>query len=46
MALMEKMLLGIRMRIECIRWRHHFALDEKNDEIASLILAFLAKHPS
>jgi pimeloyl-ACP methyl ester carboxylesterase len=23
----------------------HFALDEKNDEIASLILAFLAKHP-
>jgi len=22
----------------------HFALDEKNDEIASLILAFLAKH--
>ena len=23
----------------------HFALDEKNDEIASLVLAFLAKHP-
>ena len=23
----------------------HFALDEKNDEIASLMLAFLAKHP-
>ena len=23
----------------------HFAFDEKNDEIASLILAFLAKHP-
>ena len=23
----------------------HFALDEKNDEIASLILAFMAKHP-
>ena len=22
----------------------HFALDEKNDEIASLIFAFLAKH--
>jgi pimeloyl-ACP methyl ester carboxylesterase len=22
----------------------HFALDEKNEEIASLILAFLAKH--
>lgn len=22
----------------------HFALDEKNDEIATLILAFLAKH--
>jgi pimeloyl-ACP methyl ester carboxylesterase len=22
----------------------HFALDEKNDEIASLILTFLAKH--
>ncbi|MFZ3354457.1 MAG: alpha/beta hydrolase, partial [Xanthobacteraceae bacterium] len=22
----------------------HFALDEKNDEIASLILPFLAKH--
>jgi pimeloyl-ACP methyl ester carboxylesterase len=22
----------------------HFALDEKNDEIASLILAFLVKH--
>jgi hypothetical protein len=22
----------------------HFALDEKNDEIAGLILAFLAKH--
>jgi pimeloyl-ACP methyl ester carboxylesterase len=22
----------------------HFALDEKNDEIASLILAFLAQH--
>ena len=22
----------------------HFALDEKNDEIANLILAFLAKH--
>jgi hypothetical protein len=22
----------------------HFALDERNDEIASLILAFLAKH--
>jgi pimeloyl-ACP methyl ester carboxylesterase len=22
----------------------HFAFDEKNDEIASLILAFLAKH--
>jgi hypothetical protein len=23
----------------------HFALDEKNDEIASLMLAFLVKHP-
>ena len=23
----------------------HFALDEKNDEIAALILAFMAKHP-
>jgi pimeloyl-ACP methyl ester carboxylesterase len=23
----------------------HFALDEKNDEIASLILDFLSKHP-
>jgi len=23
----------------------HFALDEKNDEIASLILEFLSKHP-
>jgi pimeloyl-ACP methyl ester carboxylesterase len=23
----------------------HFALDEQNDEIARLILAFLAKHP-
>jgi hypothetical protein len=22
----------------------HFALDEKNDDIASLVLAFLAKH--
>jgi hypothetical protein len=22
----------------------HFALDEKNDEIASLVLAFLARH--
>ena len=24
----------------------HFALDEKNDDIASLVLAFLAKHSS
>jgi hypothetical protein len=23
----------------------HFALDEKNDEIARLILGFLGKHP-
>jgi pimeloyl-ACP methyl ester carboxylesterase len=23
----------------------HFALDEKNDEIASLIIEFLSKHP-
>jgi hypothetical protein len=23
----------------------HFALDENNDDIASLVLAFLAKHP-